>query len=132
MLDAIGKFVGAKVVTTLCVLGAAGAGLWFWRHPDDLRSLWSVIRLSLTWIAFAAVLPWSSFLIMPRVLKLESNAAGAALLAGYTLIDILAALWLAGWGVRGALAWMVLIVGFLAAGAYNYVVCESLARQADS
>lgn len=132
MIDAIGKYVGAKVVTALCVLGAGAAGLWFWRHPEDLRSLWSVVKLSLAWIGFAAVLPWTSFLFVRPLLKAESNALSAALLGGYMLLDIVAALWLADWGVRGSLAWVVLIIGFMAAAAYNYVVCESLARQADA
>jgi len=131
MIEAIGKYVGGKVVTILCLLGAGLAGLWFWKHPDDLRALWSVIRLTLAWLAFAAVLPWSSFAIMKWLLRFESNASGAILLAAYSVLDIVAALWLAGWHVRGALAWTVVLVGWLAATAYNYVICESLARHVD-
>ncbi len=131
MIEAIGKYVGGKVVTILCLLGAGLAGLWFWKHPDDLRTLWSVIRLTLAWIAFAAVLPWSSFAIMKWLLRFESNASGAILLAAYSVLDIVAALWLAGWHVRGALAWTVVLVGWLAATAYDYVICESLARHVD-
>src|SRR5215470_1847234 len=131
MIEAIGKYVGGKVVTILCLLGAGLAGIWFWRHPEDLRSLWSIVKLSLAWIALAAVLPWSSFAIMGWILRFESNAAGAILLAAYSVVDIVAALWLAGWHIGGALAWTVVLVGWLAAAAYNYVICESLARQAD-
>ncbi len=131
MIEAIGKYVGGKVVTILCLLGAGLAGYWFYTHPDEIRTLWSVVRLALAWIAFAAVLPWSSFAMMKWVLRFESNAAGAILLAAYSVLDIVAALWLAGWQVRGALAWTVVLVGWLAATAYNYVICESLARHVD-
>lgn len=131
MIEAIGKYVGGKVVTILCLLGAGLAGYWFYTHPDEIRTLWSVVRLALAWIAFAAVLPWSSFAMMKWVLRFESNAAGAILLAAYSVLDIVAALWLAGWHVRGALAWTVVLVGWLAATAYNYVICESLARHVD-
>ncbi|MCK6457310.1 MAG: hypothetical protein L6Q92_12380 [Phycisphaerae bacterium] len=131
MLDAIGKYVGGKVVTTLCVIAAAGAGIWFWRHPEDLRALWYVARQALVWIGFAAALPWTSALFIRRVLAYESNTAGYVLLGAYGALDVLAALWLAGWRVSGALSWMVLLLGFVAAGAYNFVVCESLARHAD-
>lgn len=131
MIEAIGKYVGGKVVTILCLLGAGLAGYWFYTHPDEIRTLWSVVRLALAWIAFAAVLPWSSFAMMKWVLRFESNAAGAILLAAFSVLDIVAALWLAGWQVRGALAWTVVLVGWLAATAYNYVICESLARHVD-
>lgn len=131
MIDAIGKYVGGKVVTVLCVLGAGLAGIWFWRHPEDLRALWTTIRLSLAWIAFATALPWVTYPIIPRILKFESNNAGLALIAGLCGLDVLMAMWLAGWHINGALAWTVVLVGWLAAGAYNYVICESLARHVD-
>ncbi len=132
MLEAVGKYVGGKVVTTLCVIAVAGAGIWFWRHPEDLRGLWSVAKLALAWVGLSAALPWTSFFIMPRVLRVESNRAGYALLGGYSALNVASALWLAGWSVHGALSWTVLTLGFVAAGAYNYVVCESLARRADA
>lgn len=132
MLDAIGKYVGTKVVTTLCAIAAVGAGIWFWRHPEDLHTLWTMVRLTLAWIGLAAVLPWTSYLMVPWVLRRESNAASMGLLAGYLVLDVGAGLWLCGWHVSGALSWVVLILGFIAAGAYNFVVCESLARQAES
>jgi hypothetical protein len=55
---------------------------------------------------------------------MESNVASALLLLGYAVADIVAALMLA--GVRGHnwLAWIVLLIGFLSAGVYNFLVCE--------
>ncbi len=52
------------------------------------------------------------------------------MLIGYLLIDVAAAMWLAGWQVGGALGWAVLVLGFLCAGVYNLVVCEYLASRA--
>ena len=129
ILEAIGKYVGGKVVTAVCVIASAAAVLWFWRHPESAAQLWQIVKYALAWIGFAAVLPWASFAVLPFVLKSESNAVSVALLAVISLCDILMALWLCGWHVAGALGWSVLILGFIAAGAYNFVVCESLARQ---
>ena len=132
MIETIGKYVGAKVVTAICFVASAAAVIWFWRHPESAQALWQTVKYSLAWIVFAAVLPWVSFAVLPRVLKAESNALSAALLVALLAADVTVALWLCGWHVAGALAWTVLLLGFMAAGAYNFVVCESLARQLES
>ena len=50
----------------------------------------------------------------------------------YLALDILVALLLAG-GVRGhgTLAWTVLVLGFLSAGVYNFLVCDYQADRID-
>jgi hypothetical protein len=45
------------------------------------------------------------------------------------LLDILFALHLAEGAIHGSFSWLVVILGFAAAAAYNFVICESLARQ---
>jgi hypothetical protein len=132
MIEAIGKYVGAKVVSAVCVVASAAAIIWFWRHPESVRALWTVVKYALAWLGFAAVLPWLSYPVLPRVLKSESNARSLALLLAIWSIDIVAALWLCGWRVGDALSWTVLLLGFVAAGAYNFIVCESLARQIEA
>jgi len=128
VFEGIAKYVGGKVVTAACVVASAGAIIWFWRHPESAQAIWHIIKYSLAWIAFAAALPWASFAVLPSIMKLESNIAGLALLALLTVLDVVMALWLCGWDVNGALSWAVLLLGFIAAGAYNFVICESLAR----
>lgn len=131
MLKWLAEHVAAKVLITACVLGGILAGIWFWRHPEDLRALWGVIRLTLTWLGFVAVMPWALFFVPPMIVKVESNAASAAMLMAYLVIDVLVALWLAGWSVGGTLGWVVLMVGFLAATVYNVLVCEFIADRSD-
>jgi hypothetical protein len=48
-------------------------------------------------------------------------------------VDAVFAFYLAEWSVQGALTWMVLLLGFLTAGVYNFLVCEfQAARFEDS
>ncbi len=125
MLNAIGQYVGGKVLTALLVVGSAGGIIWFWNHPDDLRTIWSVMKGVLAWTAFVMVLPWALFFVQRWIVAKESNGVAALVLAGYVVFDIVAALLLAD-GVRGHnfLTWIVLLVGFLAAGVYNFIVCD--------
>lgn len=129
VIESIGKYVGAKVVGAICFVASAMALIYFWRHPEALATLWTTIKYGVAWLGVAAALPWISFAVLPWVLRQESNVASAVLLIAMWIIDILMALWLCGWHVSGALAWSVLLLGFMAAGAHNFVICESLARK---
>lgn len=132
MLKWLAEHVAAKVLATVCVLGSILIVIWFWMHPEQLQALWDTVRPALVWVAFVAILPWALFFVPPMVVKLESNAASAAMLVAYLLIDVLVALWLAGWSVGGTLAWVVLIVAFLAATVYNVLVSEFIAEQSEN
>ena len=125
MLTAVGQYVGGKVLTAILVVASAGAVIWFWKHPEHLKTIWLTIKYVLVWLGFVLVLPWATFFVTPSVVAKESNALVALMLVGYALADAVVALFLVG-GVRGhdVLTWMVLLLGFLAAGVYNYVVCE--------
>ena len=125
MFAAIGQYVGTKVITAILVVGGAGAVIWFWRHPEDLATIGMVIKYILAWLGLVLVLPWATFFVTQWVVARESNMAAALMLAGYVLIDAIAALVLMG-GMRGhnMLTWMVVLFGLLAAGVYNLKVCE--------
>jgi len=129
LIESIGKYVGGKVVSALCVIASAGAIIWFWRHPEAIQAIWTVVKYGLAWLGFALVLPWLLFPVLPRVLRSESNLVSALVLAGLWMADVLCALWLCGWRLGDALSATVLLFGTLAAAAYNFVICESLARQ---
>jgi hypothetical protein len=131
VFGSLAKYVGGKLLSAVCGLGCVLAGIWFWRHPEDLQALWHVVRLVLAWLGFVAVWPWALFFIPPLVLRTESNTASALMLVAYLLVDILAALWLGGWHISGTLTWVVLLAGFLAAGVYNFIVCEYLAGRSE-
>ncbi len=132
MIAGLAKFVGAKVLTAVLVVVGIMIVIWYWQLPaESKQAIWTALKLGLLWIGFAAVLPWALFFVPPLVLRAESNLAGVAVLLGYLALDVLAALWLAGWQVGSAAGWAVLILGFLAAGVYNFLVSEFVASRAE-
>lgn len=133
MFAAIGKYVGGKVLAALLGVGAVLSIIWFWNHPEQLQAIWAVLKGVLVWLGLVIVLPWAAFFVTGWVVKRESNLAAGVLLGALTAIDALFAFYLAGWQVEGALTWMVLLLGFLSAGAYNFLVCDfQAARFEDS
>ena len=78
--------------------------------------------------------PLTRLLNFQGSLQTERAAAAASIgvIGAFCLIDIVLALWLGDWSEAGGFTWFVAILGFAAAGAYNFVICESLARHADS
>lgn len=126
MWEAVGKYVGGKVLTAILVVASAGSIIWFWRHPEQLQEIWSVLKAVLAWLGFALILPWALFFVVRWVRKFENNLAPALMLLAYLTLDVLAALYLAGWHVSGALTWVIMVLGFLAVGVYNFLVCETL------
>ncbi len=132
MFAAIGQYIGGKVLTFILILGTILAGIWFWRHPDQLAYIWKTIKYVITWIGIVGILPWTTAFITLRVMKLESNYLSGIMLTGYLVVDIIAALCLAGARGHGTLAWTVMVLGFAAAFVYNFLVCEKLAEYHDS
>jgi hypothetical protein len=132
MLTAIGQYVGAKVVTAVLVVSGAGAVIWFWRHPEQLETIWRTLKYVVAWLGFVLVLPWGTFFVTPWVVSRESNAAAALMLLSYLLADGMVAFFLMG-GIGGHnfLTWCVLLLGFLSAGVYNLKVCEYQAARCE-
>lgn len=140
ILGDIGKFLGQKAVGAVITVAVIAAGVWCWQHPDAVRAFGHVVKMTLIWLAVVAALPWSSYLYMRPLLRVQSDrlSAGAAkglsiaVIAGYCLADVLLGLWLADWTISGALSWFVVLTGFAAAAVYNFVICESLARNVEA
>lgn len=125
MLTAIGQYVGGKVLTAILVVASAGAVIWFWRHPEHLQTIWLTIKYVLVWLGVVLVLPWAFFFVTPWVLSKDSNVSAGLMLGGYVLVDVAVALFLMGGpGGHDVLTWMVLLLGFLSAGVYNFMVCD--------
>jgi hypothetical protein len=129
MWATIGKFVGGKVLTAILIVGSGASLIWFWNHPEVLRAIWETLKGVLAWLGFVIVFPWAMFFVPAKVIRLESNAAAATMLVAYLVVDVLVALWLAEWSISGTLTWVVVILGFLAAGVYNFLVCDYLAER---
>lgn len=123
------KYIGGKTLTAILVVGTGASLIWFWKHPEALKALWATLKGVLAWLGFVAVLPWATFFVPGKVVRLESNRGAAAMLAGYVVVDVLVALWLADWSVSGTLTWVLVVLGFLTAGVYNFLVCDFLAER---
>ncbi len=125
IFTAIGQYIGAKVVTTILVVSGAGAVIWFWRHPEQLETIWETLKYALVWIGIVLVLPWAMFFVTAWAISKDSNKAAGLILLGYVVLDAIVAFALIGrWSGLGALTWLILLLGFLCAGVYNYKVCE--------
>ncbi len=131
MFPAVGKYVGGKVLTAILVAGVLWTSYYFYKNPEKMKVLFDSTKASLVWLGFAAVLPWGLFFVPPLVVKADSNPAAAGMLAGYLVLDILMAFWLAEWSFGGVLVWGIAILGFLLAAVYNFMVCDFLAEQAE-
>ena len=129
MWQAIGKYVGGKVLSAILVVLAAGCIIWAWRHPEELRAIGHVLKYVGIWLGIAVVLPWAAMPLMPWIMKQDSNLVSGLFLAGVTAIDVAVALYLAGPSDHLTLTWMVLFLGFLTAGVYNFVVCNYQANR---
>jgi len=127
-----GQYIGGKVVTAILVAALLGGGYWCYRNPDDLATLWHVVKYVAVWIGVVAVLPWATLFVTTWVVTMDSNRSAALMLLGYLLADVIVAICLMG-GVtgNGTLTWMVLLLGFLSAAVYNFKVCEYLADRAE-
>jgi hypothetical protein len=132
MIEAIGKYVGGKVITAIIVVTSAVILIWIWQmSPEQRGAIVDTIKHSAIWVGFAAALPWAFFFVPPMAVKAESNLVSALVLVGYMLLDMLMAFYLAGWSPGGTLTWAVMILGFLCAAVYNFVVTDFLADRAD-
>lgn len=139
ILADIGKFVGAKVATAIIFVAAAAGAYWCYQNPDSVKAFGNAVKLTLLWLLVVAALPWSSWLFMRPFLDFQSKLSSAhgaalaslALIGAFWMFDVFFALWLADWSITGGLSWIVVILGFIAAAAYNFVICESLARNAN-
>ncbi|MFH0982361.1 MAG: hypothetical protein V2A79_12590 [Planctomycetota bacterium] len=127
MWAAIAKYVGGKVLTAILLVLAFGCALWAWKHPEELAAIGHVLKYAAVWVGIAVVLPWAAYPVVRWVVIKESNLAAGVLLAGLTVLDAVAALWMTGVSGLGALSWAVLVLGFLSAGVYNFLVCNSQA-----
>ena len=132
MLAVVGKYVGGKVLTAVLVVTSGLILIWYWQLPPEQKdAIWSGLRNSLVWIAFAAAVPWAFYFVPPILVRADSNLVSALGLFGYLLIDALALFWLAGWHVSGTLAWMIVLLAMACAAIYDFLVCEYLAQQAE-
>jgi hypothetical protein len=124
------KSILGKILTGLIVLIVIAAAISWWRMDPVQRDalLWAAGRLA-GWIGLVLVLPWATFFIIARVGRMDSNAAGAALVAAYTLIELILLGWLIDWNLTSPLRWIFFILGIVTSAAYNLFTCDWIAEK---
>ena len=124
------KGITGKIITGLVVLGVIAGGVSWWQMDVQTRqTLLDGTGKILSWLGIVLFVPWASFFLIGKVAKLESNLAGAVLVGGYTLIELIILAWLFHWTIPGATAWTFFAVGGLFAAVYNLFACDWIAEK---
>jgi hypothetical protein len=124
------KTVTGKVVAGAVALAVVAAGISWWQmDPATRQMLLSGTGKIVSWLLIVLLVPWATFFVTTWVARRESNAAGAALVAAYTVIETVLLAWLFDFRVPGATAWTFLMVGALFAGVYNLLACDWIAER---
>jgi FtsH-binding integral membrane protein len=124
------KNVTGKVVSGVVALAVIAGGSSWWRTDPAMREmLLNGAGKIASWLGIVLLIPWATFFIVSKVARMESNAAGAALIAGYTILETVLLAWLFQWHMPSATAWTFLLVGGLFAGVYNLFTCDWIAEK---
>ncbi|HQY88610.1 MAG TPA: hypothetical protein PK402_08120 [Tepidisphaeraceae bacterium] len=124
------KSIGGKIVTGLIALLVIGAAIaWFQAAPETRERWVGTFGRALGWSVIVIVAPWACFMLISWVARMRSNAAGAALVFGITLIETLVLAWLFNFSVNGTIGWIFAIAGVLTAGVYNVFACDWIAER---
>ena len=124
------KSVTGKVVSGVVALTVVAAALSWWRMDEATRAmLLSGTGKIVSWLGVVFVLPWVTFFVIGRVAKADSNLAGAALVLGYTILEVALLGWLFSWSLPGPTAWTFFAVAGLFAAAYNLFTCDWIAEK---
>jgi len=124
------KTVSGKVISGIAGLVIVIAGISWWRMDDATKHmLLSGTGKITSWLFVVLLIPWATFFVISWVARMDKNAAGAALVLGYTVLEGLFLAWLFDWRLPGPTAWSFFAVGALVAGVYNLLVCDWIAEK---
>ena len=124
------KSAGGKVLSGLVGLAVIAGGISWWQmDPATREALVTGTGRIVSWLGVVLLLPWATFFLVGRVGRTDSNAAGAALVLGYTLAEALLLAWLFDWSIRGPAAWTFTAAAVLVAGVYNLFTCDWIAEK---
>lgn len=124
------KTISGKLVSGAVALAVIVGAISWWRMDPEARD--AVISASgkiVAWIGIVLFAPWAIFFLIGKVARLESNAAGAALVLGLTAIELLLLAWMFDWSFGGATAWTFVVLGGLFAAVYNLFTCDWIAEK---
>src|SRR4051812_3394448 len=119
------KTVTGKIISAALALAVVAGAISWWRMDTATRQmlLGGTGRI-FSWLGVVLLLPWATFFLIGKIGKLDSNAAGAVLVAAYTLLETILLAWLFRWNISGATAWSFLIMSALVSGVYNLFTCD--------
>jgi FtsH-binding integral membrane protein len=124
------KSAGGKILSGVVALGVVVLAISWWRmDPGTHQMILAGAGRIVSWLLIVLFVPWATFFVIGRIARLDSNAAGATLVAGYTLVEILVLAWLFHWKMPNATAWTFLCVGALFAAVYNLFTCDWIAEK---
>lgn len=124
------KTVGGKIVGGIVALAVVAAAISWWRmDPAARQHILSNTGKIASWFGVVLFLPWATFFVIGRVGRFDSNLAGAALVVGYTALEMLLLAWLFGWSIQGATQWTFMVFGGLLAAVYNLFTCDWIAEK---
>lgn len=84
------------------------------------------------WLSLVLLVPVATPFAVHWALARKSNAASFGLLAAYTAMDLVLALLFSGFRVQGAVGALGLCLAVAVCGAYNYWICEKIAKSGGS
>lgn len=128
-VDWLKAIVGKVVIGAIALAVVAGAISWWSLNGDERSQIVDSVGRITAWTALVVAVPWAGVLLIVRVSKVGSNAAGVGLVAGMTLSEMALLGWLLHWHVAGAAAWTGMLVGGLLAAAYNLLACDWIAEK---
>jgi hypothetical protein len=110
----------------------SGQAVFARSFSEGSPSLTSSWRLSITerpwarkvfiWLLFTLLLPLASIPLIKRLIAIDSNMLNLAMLAGYTIADMLIACLLTGFSFEGITTIALLILALAGSAVYNYSV----------
>ena len=122
------KGIGGKIVGGVVFLGVVAAAIAFWQAgPEGRAAFWDGAGKITGWLLIVALAPWALFWLVTAVARRDSNAAGAWLVGGLTLAELLALWWMYDFGVGNVVEITFFGVGALLAAAYNLLACDWIA-----
>lgn len=125
--------IAGKIVLGLFALAVVGGGISWWQADPATRSaVIDGVGRVVGWTLGVMALPWMLFLLIGKVARMDSNAAGVVLVATLTLIEAAVLSVLFDFRNAGGAMWSLAIAAVLVAGVYNTFTCDWIAEKVES
>lgn len=124
------KTIAGRVVTGVLALAVVAGGITWWNmDPATRDAILAGTGRILAWLGIVLLLPWSSFFLIGRVARMQSNLAGGVLVLAYTALEFILLMWLFNWRSPGTAGWVFIALGTLVAAVYNLFTCDWIAEK---